>query len=61
MRSGAGRQSENTKMQEKVESKNQDMLTYAVTRCKIKMYDKSGDNDRVCIRIGLTSTRHADG
>ena len=37
LRSGAGRQSENTKIQEKVESEDQDMLTHAVKRCKMKM------------------------
>lgn len=46
-------------MQEKVESEYQGMLRNAIKRCKMKMYDNSGDDDRVCVRIGLTNARHA--
>ena len=34
---GAARKSEKTKMQEKVEREDQDMLRHAVKRCKMKM------------------------
>ena len=51
-RSGAARQSENTKTQEKVKRDDQGMLRHAVKRCKTSQVMRLH-------KIGLTSARHA--
>ena len=45
MRFRAARRSQKTKIQEKVERENQDMLRHASKRYKVKIKDKSSDGD----------------
>ena len=57
MTSEAARQKEKTKMQEKVERDDQGMKRHTVKRCKTRQAMEIG----FCIRIWLTSARHAVG
>ena len=57
MTSGAARHKEKTKMQEKVKRDDQGMKRHAVKRCKTSQVMKIG----FCVRIRLTSARHAVG
>ena len=57
MTSEAARQKEKTKMQEKVERDDQGMKRHTAKRCKTSQAMEIG----FCIRIWLTSARHAVG